>query len=193
MGVHLNSVVGVVDAEDLAHASLITSDSRDSWNFMAPVAAIIISVFWCTVAALIAGSRGYSPRGIALCAAGIIAGGVLAGWPGAYVLTDWGVIARSDGAFGAHVNAAACGAVFLGSLCGLYGAERLREHEFPTATQIFNAALGLLFGGLGGAVVLFMTYSTWGWSLATFGLFPAVVSAGAIAGSAIGHRLPDLK
>ncbi|HZK80401.1 MAG TPA: hypothetical protein VFC46_05020 [Humisphaera sp.] len=160
---------------------------------MAPIAAIIISLFWCTVAVLIAGSRGYTPRGIVLCVAGIIAGGVLAGWPGSYVLTDWGVIARANGEFGAHVNAVACGAVFLGALCGLYGAERLRENEFPTATQIFNAALGLIFGGLGGAVVLFMTYSTWGWGLATFGLFPAIVSAAALAGSALGHRFPDWK
>ena len=108
------------------------------------------------------------------------------------MLTDWGVIARANGEFGAHVNAVAC-ARFSWSGCGLYGAERLRENEFPTATQIFNAALGLIFGGLGGAVVLFMTYSTWGWGLATFGLFPAIVSAAALAGSALGHRFPDLK
>jgi hypothetical protein len=160
---------------------------------MAPIAALIMTIFWCTVAVLIAGSRGYTAKGISLCMAGAIAGGFLAWWAGRDVLTAWSVIIRADGEFGPHVNSVACGAVFLGALCGLYAGEHLREHQAPTGTQLLNAGLGLIFGGLAGAVILFISYSSWGWGLAVFGLFPAVVSAGGLAGSAIGHKLPDLK
>jgi len=158
---------------------------------LAPFAAIFIALFWCLVALLIVGSKGYTPGGIVLCLAGIIAGGVAAYLPGAYALSGWGAIVDPGGEFG-HVTTVACAAIFVGALFGLYVAERLRERAFPSTRQIFNAALGFLFGGMGGYVILFFTHGTWAHHLGAFALFPAIVSTAMLAGSAIAHPWPDL-
>jgi hypothetical protein len=155
---------------------------------MAPIAAIIIGIFWSVVALLIAWSRGYSPRGILLCLAGLLIGGGGAGWIGAYALPDWKAIGSNQ-----HDSVAACAAVLLGALAGLYLAERLRDHQFPSNRQVATAALGFIFGGLGALVILAFTQDTWAEKVAMFALMPATIATATLAGSAISHRLPDLK
>lgn len=160
---------------------------------MGPFAAIFFAVFWCAVALLIIWSRGYSPGAIALCLVAILAGGGLGALPGAYALTHWSVIADDGGEAGQRFTAVACGAVFVGALCGLFVAERLRERQFLTARQLLNACIGFLLGGMCGYVLIFLSHGTWAQSLTSFGLFPATVSTAILAGSAMGHPLPDLK
>lgn len=160
---------------------------------MIPLAAIIMSLFWCISALLIIRSRGYSPGGILLCLACILGGGLLAGLPGAYALSGWGAIADPGTQLGSHATPVACAAIFIGALCGLYLAERWRDHEFPSGRQLLNAMFGFLLGGMAGYVLLAMTLHTWAGILGEFALFPATLSTATLAGSAIGHRLPEVE
>ena len=155
---------------------------------LAPIAAVVIALFWCIVALLIAWSRGYTPGGIALCLGGIIAGGVGAGLVGKYALTDWSAIMSDQ-----RETVVACAAVLVGALCGLSVTERLRDHQFPTPQQLLTATFGFLFGGMGGFVILFFTYQTWARGLSLYVLVPGTIASATLAGSAISHRLPDLK
>jgi hypothetical protein len=153
---------------------------------MAAITVIVVAAFWCVGALLITWSRGYTPRGILLCLAGIILGGIGAGYAGNYALTSWTVINSTE-----HVKVMACVAVLVGVLCGLYVAERLRDHEFPSTRQLMTATFGFIFGGMAGYVLLFFTYNTWAQHLTMFALIPATLSTATLAGSAMSHRIPD--
>jgi hypothetical protein len=153
---------------------------------MAAITAIVVAAFWCVGALLIAWSRGYTPRGILLCLAGILVGGGGAGYAGAYALTSWNVISSTENA-----KVMACAAVFLGVLCGLYLAERLRDHEFPSTRQLMTATFGFIVGGMAGYVLLFFTYNTWAQNVTIFGLIPATIGTATLAGSAMSHKFTD--
>ena len=137
---------------------------------------------------LITWSRGYSPGGILLCMAGLIFGGVGAGWIGSYALPGWNAIGVKQ-----NDTVIACAAVLIGALAGLYVAERLRDHQFPSNQQVLTAAFGFIFGGLGAYVILAFTVDTWAANLTKFALIPVTIASATVAGSAISHRLPDLK
>ena len=160
---------------------------------VAPFAAIFIALFWCLVGLLIVGSKGYSLRAIVLCLLAIVGGGVLAGLPGAYAIKGWDAIIDPGPQAGPNVPPIALAAVLFGSLCGLYVAERVRDREFPSVRQIFNAIIGFLIGGMAGYVIVFFTHDTWARQLGTFLLFPAIVSTAMLAGSAIAHPWPENK
>ena len=152
-----------------------------------PITAIFIALFWCVVALLITWGRGYTPRGIVLCLAGIIVGGVGAGSVGSYALSGWTDIIESQ-----NEKVMACAAVLIGALCGLYITERLRDHEFPTPRQLMTAMFGFCFGGMAGLVIFYLTRQTWAERLSLFVLMPAIIGTATLAGSAISHRLPDV-
>src|SRR5262245_46621271 len=75
-------------------------------NSMTGLTAIVMCIFWCVVALLITGARGYSIGGIALCLIGILIGGGVAGWAGWYALTGWNVVVSTQ-----NEKIAACAAV----------------------------------------------------------------------------------
>jgi hypothetical protein len=153
---------------------------------MAPFAAIFVALFWSTVSLLIAWSRGYTPRGIALCLGGILLGGAGAAWPGSYALTGWNVMISSE-----QETSVACLAILVGALCGLYVTERLRDHEFPSPRQLMTAIFGFLFGLIAGYIMLFFTYHTWAQPICVYGLIPLTIGSATLAGSAISHSFPD--
>jgi hypothetical protein len=153
---------------------------------MAAITAILVAAFWCVGAVLIAWSRGYTPWGIVLCLSGIIVGGAGAGYVGNYALTSWTVISSTE-----NVKIMACVAVLVGVLCGLYVAERLRDHEFPTTRQLMTATFGFIMGGMAGYVLLFFTSNTWAQGMTMFALIPATIGTATLAGSAMSHRFTD--
>ena len=153
---------------------------------MASLVGIFIALCWCTTALLIAWSRGYTPLWIAVCLGGIIAGGVVAAIPGAYALTGWSMIVKTQAE-----GTVECAAILVGAMCGLYLTERLREHHFPSLRQLMTAFFGFLFGLLAGYMILFFTYDGWARNLGMFVLFPLTLGSATLAGSAISHAPVD--
>jgi NAD/NADP transhydrogenase beta subunit len=147
---------------------------------MLPIAGIFVALLWCTTALLIAWSRGYSPLAIVLCLVCIIGGSVAAGLPGAYALTGWSLVARSQAE-----GTMECAAILIGAMCGLYVAERIRDGQFPSLRQLMTAFFGFLFGLAAAFFILAFTNQSWARNLGIFALIPITIGSATLAGSAI--------